>query len=61
MAGALETFLTILYYAFMIVSDLWQGPLGKAFREWYSKLNNMPEEQRALIISDFIVNKHVST
>lgn len=36
------TTITILYYTFTILNEIWDGPLGKAFREWFAKTNTLP-------------------
>lgn len=36
------TGLTILYYTLTILEEIWQGPVGKAFQDWFSKTHALP-------------------
>lgn len=38
-----STFITTLYYTFEIINQIWDSPLGDAFKEWFAKINAMPK------------------
>lgn len=40
---ALTTFMTILYYTFLVVDEIWKSPVGVAFREWFEKAKALPK------------------
>lgn len=39
-----STFITTLYYTFEVINQIWDSPLGDAFKEWYKKINGLPKE-----------------
>lgn len=36
---------TILYYVFAILDEIWQGPLGDAFKNWYKETKGLPSSE----------------
>ena len=39
---ALSTFMTILYYTFLVLDEIWKSPVGQAFKEWFEKTKALP-------------------
>lgn len=40
-----HTFLLILYYTFQVMDEIWSGPVGNAFREWFKQTKKLPEKE----------------
>lgn len=38
-----ETFLSILYYTIMALEQIWEGPIGELFKEWFKKTHQLPK------------------
>lgn len=50
----ISLFLTILYYTFLVMDEIWKSPVGKAFKDWYEKTQKLPnsvEKKNLLLIN----------
>jgi hypothetical protein len=41
--SGISLFLTILYYTFLVMDEIWKSPLGKTFKDWYEKTQKLPK------------------
>jgi len=39
--------LTVIYNTLQVLNELWDGPLGKAFRDWYDSTHKLPNKKEA--------------
>jgi hypothetical protein len=42
---AISIFLTILYYTFLVIDEIWKSPVGAAFKEWFEKTHALPKSE----------------
>ena len=52
--------ITVIYTALQVLDELWQGPLGEAFRQWYAQQKQTPAPSPPPTVAscrNFLTNK----